>query len=170
MAKRPEEEHSAQERNGYRRGDDHGELLESDQLAAEERDAAAQSGNRATENADSHLGVGLLNLLVPRALHRVLVVRSQVNDIVDCQTDHDDDGNGLGYAELPALKHHDSNNTHDDDGHGNDGEQRQQNIARSNQQNEEREADGCRHSCRRRLQEGPLRLHPAPEDAGGLHS
>ena len=90
MAEGTEEEHGAHARDGDCRGDDHCELLEGDQLAAEEGNTAAEGCDGSTEDADAHLGVGLLDSQVSSSFDRVRVIRGQMDYIVNSQSYQDD--------------------------------------------------------------------------------
>ena len=92
-----------------------------------------------------------------------------MNNIVDCETDHNYHGYRLCHSELPPLEHHDGHDAENYDEHTLNRQNRQYNISCGKKQYDKCKANGCNDSCDRRIQEGSLRLHPAPVTVCCLH-
>ena len=87
----------------------------------------------------------------------------QMNNIVDREADYDDDGDGFGDAELPALEDHDGCDVGDDEDDGDDGKGGHDDVLRRNQHDKEGQEDGNYHALQSASVEGIFTFHEAPE-------
>ena len=117
MAESSEKEHSTQERNWNSGRDDDCKFLECDKLSTKKGYSTTKCGDCTAEDTDSHFWVCLLDLIRSRYFNRVLVVSSQVNHIINCQTNHNYHSNRLRNSEFPTFENHYCHNTQDDDCH-----------------------------------------------------
>lgn len=84
------------ERDQHCDTDDHREFLEKDEVSAEEASATSKSSDTSTEDADTHLSIGLPHLLLPLLVFGVHVIGRQVDDVVNGEANQNDDRNGFG--------------------------------------------------------------------------
>ena len=82
VGERAEEEEREEQREEDGGGDEDGELVEDQQLRAEEHQPRAHRGHRAPHNADAHLPEGVAHLVAPGRVVRLHVVVGQVHHVV----------------------------------------------------------------------------------------
>ena len=65
-----------------------------------------------------------------------------MNNVVNTESNNNDDSHRLTDSQLPSFENHDGNNPDNDDGHTEEGHERLDEVASSNQQHGEGEKHG----------------------------
>ena len=133
------EYHRNEKRQRYRWRDQNCKLIEIYVLTTKQHNTRSKSCKCSTQNACSHLGVGLLH---PRASlgHRAMhICRGQMNDVIDGKADCNHDTNGFWDAKFPLLKNYYCHYRHNYNGNTEHRYQRLNQVLRRNQQNDKNE-------------------------------
>ena len=94
--------------------DDHGELLEKEEISEEKDTSAEEGGGASRADTQSHLSVALLHLVEPGGSQRVHIVRSQMKHVVHCKPDKHHHSNRLVLTELLSVPVHECDDRKDD--------------------------------------------------------
>lgn len=87
--------------------------LEESEITEEEAEATSECGDATAENTNSHLSVGLSHFVVPLDVCRMHVICGEMHNIIDWESDQNNERNGLSCTKLKTShvhKGHDCDN------------------------------------------------------------